>query len=121
MKSIAIIIDKKDFRDETYFIPKSLFEEEGIEVKTVSQESGMCLGVFGGVALADIALAEIKTEDFSALVFTKGEAKENIVESEVAETLIKKAEKKGIIVDFIENSEKSRKKAQIIIDKIKKF
>ncbi|NQU82501.1 MAG: DJ-1/PfpI family protein [Parcubacteria group bacterium] len=71
-KKIAILVAQQDFRDEEYFIPKAVFEQQGIEVTTVSKKKGDILGVFGGVGVADIAFSDVKINDFDCFVFVGG-------------------------------------------------
>ena len=71
-KSIAMIIAFKEFRDEEYFIPKQIFENQGIKVKTFSNSLGNALGKMGGEAKVDCLISDLDPGDFSAIVFIGG-------------------------------------------------
>jgi len=70
MIKIAFIIAFKNFRDEEYFIPKQILEDNGFEVKTVSNKLGVAIGGDGGEAIVDILIQDVS--DFDALVFAGG-------------------------------------------------
>ena len=70
---IVMIIAWRDFRDEEYFIPKSIFIRAGAKVFTASAEKGIAIGVEGGEANVDIAIDDLKISDFDAIVFIGGQ------------------------------------------------
>ncbi|MCL5010930.1 MAG: DJ-1/PfpI family protein [Patescibacteria group bacterium] len=72
-KRICMVIALVDYRDEEYFIPKSVFEQAGFKVKTASERQGQAISVFGGVADIDLKVSEAKTGDFDGLVVVGGE------------------------------------------------
>ena len=67
-----MLIAQQDFRDEEYFIPKSIFQQQGIEVSTVSTERGQAIGVFGGTTEVGFSFDEVKVSDFEGVVFVGG-------------------------------------------------
>ena len=67
-----MIIAPHDFRDEEYFVPRSVFEKEGFVVKTASTKKGIAFGVFGGEVEVDLLPEEVKIKDFDAFVFVGG-------------------------------------------------
>lgn len=71
-KKIAMLIAQQEFRDEEYLIPKSIFQQQGIEVITVSIEKGQAIGVFGGTTEADFAFSDINAGSFDGIVFVGG-------------------------------------------------
>ena len=71
-KKIVLIIAFQDFRDEEYFIPKSIFLGEGFEVKTASFKKGEAVGSYGGLAEVDLVLGDLNVNDFDAIVFVGG-------------------------------------------------
>jgi len=71
-KKIAMVIAFKDFRDEEYFVPKQVFENNGAEVKTVSSEKGIAIGADGGEVEVDFLLADVNPAEFDAIVFIGG-------------------------------------------------
>lgn len=71
-KKIVMLIAQKDFRDEEYFIPKDIFQQQSHEVITASTEKGQAVGVFGGTTEANLAFGDIKVGEFDAIVFVGG-------------------------------------------------
>lgn len=71
-KKILMVIAKNNFRDEEYFEPKKVFEENNLDVTTASSERGKCRGKLGGEADADISLRETESKDYDAVVFVGG-------------------------------------------------
>ena len=90
-KKIAMIIAFKDFRDEELFIPKSIFEKEGIEVKVVSTQKGKAIGSYGGVIDVELTLDEIDVSDFNGIVFVGGQGAVNYINEEKCHQIAKKA------------------------------
>ena len=81
-KKIAMIIAFQDFRDEEYFIPKSIFLAEGIEVKTFSNKKGEALGSYGGVINVDLTLDDLKISDFDVVIFVGGSGAAKYIEDD---------------------------------------
>jgi protease I len=71
-KKVVMIVAFRDFRDVEYFVPKSILEKRGIEVKTASNKKGVALGADGGEAEVDFLVSDIKVEDFDAIIFVGG-------------------------------------------------
>ncbi len=90
-KKIAMIIAFQDFRDEEYFIPKNIFLEEGMEVKTVSSKKGKALGSYGGVIDVDLTLEELNVSDFDAIIFVGGSGAAKYIEDEKCHQIAQQA------------------------------
>jgi len=88
-KKILMVIARKDFRDEEYFIPKKIFEDNGAEVKTASSKIGAILGFLGGETEADMTIKNSKAEDFDAVVFVGGNGAQEYFEDEEAHRVIR--------------------------------
>ena len=71
-KKIAMIVAFRDFRDEEYFIPKKIFEENGYEVITVSTNEGVAIGAGGGEAQVDLTIDNLNVDEYEAIVFVGG-------------------------------------------------
>lgn len=87
-KKIAMVIAFQDFRDEEYFIPKSIFEGEGARVITVSTQQGKALGTYGGTTNVDITLDELQAGDIDALVFIGGSGSAAFMDEPLAHRLL---------------------------------
>jgi len=82
MIKIAIIIAFRNFRDEEYFIPKSIFLKHNFEVTTVSTYKGLAIGGSGGEARVDLLLGHLKMEDYDCLMFPGGPGAYRFIEDE---------------------------------------
>ncbi|HYR42819.1 MAG TPA: DJ-1/PfpI family protein [Terriglobia bacterium] len=71
-KKVLLVIPHTQFRDEEFFEPKKILEDEGAQVVVASTTVRICRGMKGGVAPADIAIADAKAEDYAALVLCGG-------------------------------------------------
>jgi protease I len=71
-KRVLMAVAFRDFRDEEYFTPKRIFEEEGFQVDTASNKIGAAIGTDGGEANADFLFSEIISSNFDALIFVGG-------------------------------------------------
>ena len=67
-----MVIPHTQFRDEEFFEPKQILEEEGAKVVVASSTAKSCRGMKGGVAQADIAIADAKADDYAAIVLCGG-------------------------------------------------
>lgn len=100
-KKIAMVIALQDFRDEEYFIPRSIFVGQGIHVTTASTKKGQAIGSYGGVVNADLVIDDLQVADFDAIVFVGGSgAAQNMDNTEfhrVAQEAIKQGKVLGAI------------------------
>ncbi len=71
-KKVLMVIPHTQFRDEEFFEPKRLLEEEGAKVVVASTAVRACRGMRGGVANSEITIAEAKADDYSAIVVCGG-------------------------------------------------
>ncbi len=71
-KKVLIVIPHTQFRDEEFFEPKKVLEDEGAEIVVASTSARTCRGMKGGVAQATVAIAEAKADDYAGLVICGG-------------------------------------------------
>jgi protease I len=71
-KKVLIVIPHTQFRDEEFFEPKKILEDEGATVVVASTTAGMCRGMKGGTAQAEIAIADAKADDYVGIVVCGG-------------------------------------------------
>ncbi len=100
-KKIAMIIAKQDFRDEEYFIPRSIFLNEGAKVVTFSTEKGQALGTYGGLTDVDLLLDDLKVADFDALLFIGGAGAAKFIDNEQCHQLAQEAVEQGKVLGAI--------------------
>ncbi len=79
-----MIIARKDFRDEEYFIPLEIFRRSGMSVVTASSKTGTIFGALGGEAEASLDIKDAKAEDFDAVVFVGGNGAQEYFENPAA-------------------------------------
>jgi protease I len=72
MKPVLFIIASKDFRDEELFITQSELERSGLTTIIASNIVGECIGSKGGKAISTLSLEQIKSKDYSTIVFIGG-------------------------------------------------
>jgi len=90
-KKIAMIIAFKDFRDEEYFIPKEIFENNGAEVKTVSLELGKAVGSQGGETEVDLTVGDLDVSYFDAVVFSGGSGMAKLLDNQEFQRIVQEA------------------------------
>jgi len=95
MKKILMIIAFQDFRDEELFIPRSIFLNNGYEVKIASVKKGEAVGTYGGVVNVDFSFDELDVSDFDAIVFVGGSGAINYLDNEKAHSIAKQAIKEN--------------------------
>ncbi|MCX6737291.1 MAG: DJ-1/PfpI family protein [Candidatus Parcubacteria bacterium] len=98
---IIIVVAKKSFKDEEYFVTKEIFEGTGFIVTTTASEKGVAEGVDGGEANIDVTLENIDLESAIALVLIGGGGAQTYLENEAIHNLIKKAYQSGKIIGAI--------------------
>lgn len=99
MKRVLFIIAKENFRDEEYFIPKSILEKE-FEVKTASntKPNSIALGFLGGEAQVDINYEEVNVNDFDAIIFVGGQGALKNLDNEISYKIAREAVEKNKIL-----------------------
>src|SRR5204863_3913009 len=71
-KKVLMVIPHTQFRDEEFFGPKKILEDEGATITVASNKARTCYGMQGGMATAEGAIADAKAEEFDALVICGG-------------------------------------------------
>ena len=90
-KKIVMIIARRDFRDEEYFIPKNVFETEGLEVRTAGMAVGQAVGSYGGVGEIDLLLEDVNVSDFDVILFVGGSGALEFLENRECHRIAKEA------------------------------
>ncbi len=101
IKKIAFFIAYRDFRDEEYIIPRNIFEENGIEVKTISSQKGIAVGSQGVDVEVDYTFSEFKSSNFDAVVFVGGQGALKDFDNQTCYKIIKSFFNSGKIVSAI--------------------
>lgn len=69
---IAMIVAKKDFRDEELLVPKSIFEKAGFKVIVFSDSPGKARGMLGSAVNVDDRIENLNSADYEAIIFVGG-------------------------------------------------
>ena len=69
---VIFILAPRGYQDLEYAVPKKILEEAGIEVVIASKSGGTCVGKLGGMIKESLALADIKMDQYAAIVFIGG-------------------------------------------------
>src|SRR5439155_23170850 len=71
-KKILMVIPPTQFRDEEFFEPKKILQDEGATIVVASTTARICRGLQGGSAQADISIADAKADHYAGLVLCGG-------------------------------------------------
>ncbi|MCK5475536.1 MAG: DJ-1/PfpI family protein [Candidatus Pacebacteria bacterium] len=89
-KKILFIIASKNFRDEEYFIPYEILQNEGADITTASSIKGEIVGVEGGEARSKMTLKEVEVRKFDAVMFVGGSGAIEYFDDNEAHRIIQK-------------------------------
>jgi len=96
MKKVLFVIAKTDFRDEEYFIPKSILEKEFIvETASNGNKGEIALGFLGGEANIDVNIKDVNVDEYDAIIFVGGAGALKNLDNEDSYKLIKEAIEKN--------------------------
>ena len=71
-KKILMVVAQKNFRDEEFFEPRDVFEDEGVNITVASNSTEEAEGVLGGTVKPDIAISDANIADYDAIVISGG-------------------------------------------------
>lgn len=98
---IAMIIAKKDFRDEELLNPKSIFEKSGYKVVIFSDSKGEAAGMLGAKVNIDESLKNLNVAEYKAIIFVGGMGAMNFYNSKIAHSIAKDAVKADKVLGAI--------------------
>lgn len=98
---ILMIIARNNFRDEEFQIPYNYFISKKAEVEVASTEKGICKGVEGCEADADLSFEEVKTEEYNAIVLIGGPGSKDLDENQELERILIEAKENNILLAAI--------------------
>jgi protease I len=100
-KKVLMIIAFRDFRDQEYFVPRKIFEDSKIEIKTASDKKGTAIGADGGDVNVDFLISEVSVDSFDAIVFVGGPGALEHLDNENSYKLAKETAEKGKVLGAI--------------------
>ena len=71
-KKVLIVIPPTQFREEEFFEPRKILQDEGATVVVASTAVRVCRGMKAGSVQADISIADAKADDYAGLVLCGG-------------------------------------------------
>lgn len=98
MKKVLFIIAKQDFRDEEYFIPKSILEKECEIITASNTEKEIALGVLGGEAKVNLNYENVDVNDYEAIIFVGGPGALKNLDNEISYKIAQGAIEKNKIL-----------------------
>ena len=100
-KKVAMVIAFRDFRDEEYFLPKQILQDQGAEVFTASNSTGKAVGKLGGDIEVDLLLKDLKPTDYDAVLFVGGPGAYDYFEDSDCHRIAKETADSGKILGAI--------------------
>lgn len=101
MQKIALVIAQEGFRDEEYFEPKKVLEENGISVTTISLKKGPARGKLGAAAQADISINDLDPLEYDGIFFIGGPGASVYFNDPRAHEIIRAAYEQGKVIGAI--------------------
>jgi len=71
-KKVLMVIPHTQFRDEEFFEPRKILEDEGAKVVVASTSVRICRGMKGGTVQSDLAIGDAKADEYAGLVLCGG-------------------------------------------------
>ena len=101
MADVLFIIAESNFRDEELFDTMEEIEKRGFSAAIASKTTGEKTGMLGRKANAEIALKDVNTSDYKAIVFVGGTGSRQYFNDSEALKIARDADSKGKIVAAI--------------------
>lgn len=112
-----MVVAAEGFRDSEYFIPKEILENNGAEIKNVSNKKGVARGADGGEIKTDLLIQDVNLADFDAVIFIGGPGALKHLDNEFSYKLARAAIERGKILGAICISPSILAKAGVLKDK----
>jgi len=100
-KKVLMVIAYQNFRDEELFVPKKIFEKNGISVDIASVKKGVAQGMLGGTVNVTLTLNEVKESDYDGIIFVGGTGSESLFDNNEAKKLASEFYKNKKVVGAI--------------------
>lgn len=92
-KKILLVIAQEQFRDEECFVPKQLFEAAGVKVTIAAEFTKTAKGMLGGTVKPDIAISDVRIDDYDAIVISGGSgSRKYLWDNKALQKLVKEAD-----------------------------
>ena len=87
-RKVLFVVAPEEFRDEEYFTPKKILEDNGFEVVTASIDEN-AKSMFGKSVKVNVSLDDAESLDYDCIVFVGGSGASVYFENEKAQQLAK--------------------------------
>ena len=112
-----MVIPPTQFRDEEFFEPRKILQDEGASVVVASTAARVCRGMKGGSAQADISIADAKADDYVGLVLCGGNIDARVLSSILVRGLVRGGRLVRIRVEISDQPGALAKVARVIGEK----
>jgi protease I len=116
-RGVLMVIAKENFRDEELFVPKKMFEENGIKVTVASTVTSTVTGMLKGKIKPDVLLNDVEVEDYDAVVFVGGVGAQMYYDDETAHNIARDAAEQDKVLSAICIAPNILAKAGVLKDK----
>lgn len=101
MQAALVIIAKEGFQDTEYEGTIDGLRAAGYEVRLASTEAGDCVGKFGGIVTADLAMRDVNVDDFDRVAFIGGPGARVLKDDEDAKRIARETVSKNKVLGAI--------------------
>jgi protease I len=116
-RGVLMVIAKENFRDEELFVPKKMFEKNGIKVTVASTVTSTVTGMLKGKIKPDVLLNDVEVEDYDAVVFVGGIGAQMYYDDETAHKIARDAAEQEKVLSAICIAPNILAKAGVLKDK----
>lgn len=88
-KKVVMVIASGNFRDEEFQEPSVLLKSKGVEVTVACSKLEASRGMLGATVKPDILLADVKADDYDAVIFVGGSGAVEYFDDETAHNLVR--------------------------------
>lgn len=117
-KRILMVVADRDFNDDEYRIPKSMFDDAHFEVTTASAGGGRARGMHGTWATVDMPLSACRADNYSAIVFVGGQGAKALWDDRSAIRLASDSVNMGKVVGAICLAPAILARARLLTDRL---
>lgn len=101
VKTVALIIAERTFRDEEYQVPKEILEKAGFKVLTASTNLDKAIGKLGMMVKPDVLVKDLFDRELAALIFIGGGGSSQYFNDTTAHELARHFYNRGKVVGAI--------------------
>lgn len=100
-KSVALIIAHEGYQHIEYGTPKKMLESSGVQVTTVSDQTGTATGKDGSTTHVDLTLEQLNVSNYDAVIFIGGPGALTHLDNPISYNIAQKAIAAKIILGAI--------------------